>query len=190
MFQMYACCQECVLPGWWPCHAPCSKRTFPTSCYCVKSHGLQWRVRHLSAEQWHSYCLFFAVPDKLRIFAHGLSDCTYAIQNYLIFGRQRSPFLLFVLLVDVFPPEEVQTFLKRSVKVVCTSSGGMVIYTKTVHFYLECLPSLSTDNLPWAGKWCWNKLHRDTVFPYIIKMNILAWKAERIINKRCGILYG
>lgn len=36
---------------------------------------------------------FFAVPDKLRIFAHGLSDYTYVIQNYLILGRRRSPFL-------------------------------------------------------------------------------------------------
>jgi len=54
-------------------------------------------------------------------------------------GDSGLPFLLFVLLVAVLPPEEVQTTFTLRFKNVCTSSGGMVIHTKTVHFYLECL---------------------------------------------------
>ena len=54
-------------------------------------------------------------------------------------GDSGLPFLLFALLVVVLPPAEVQTTFPLRSKNVCTSSGGRIIYTTTVHFYLECL---------------------------------------------------
>ena len=82
----------------------------------------------------------FVVPHKCSTFVPGLSVCTYAMQSYLILGRQRSPFLFICIAGCFFPLCRTQTTSSLRSENVCVLQRGMsIFYSKKLHFYLESI---------------------------------------------------
>lgn len=85
----------------------------------------------------------FVVPGRLRTFAHGLNDYTYAIQKYLILGRRRSPFFVFLYCWLTFALSILGRTLLTPFRYAQSREQGDCL----LHFYLDSIKKLACASL-------------------------------------------